>query len=45
VALDLLAIDTETTGVGWHDEAFMISMANSKETLVFDKRICSDTHW
>ena len=45
MALYLLAIDTETTGVGWHDEAFMISMANNKETLVFDKRICNDTHW
>lgn len=45
MGLDLLAIDTETTGVGWHDEAFMISMANSEETLVFDKRICNASHW
>jgi DNA polymerase-1 len=40
VALDLLAIDTETTGVGWHDEAFMISVATSEWSHVYDKRLC-----
>jgi DNA polymerase I-like protein with 3'-5' exonuclease and polymerase domains len=34
VALDLLAIDCETTGVDWHDEAFMISMAAYEYTHV-----------
>lgn len=40
VALDLLAIDTETTGVGWHDEAFMISIATPEWSHVYDKRLC-----
>jgi len=40
VALDLLAIDTETTGVGWHDEAFMISVATREWSHVYDKRLC-----
>ena len=43
--LDLLAIDTETTGVGWHDEAFMISIATSKGSDVYDKRIMSNAEW
>ena len=42
MALDLLAIDTETTGVGWHDEAFMISIAYYYDDIlyshVYDKR-------
>lgn len=40
MALDLLAIDTETTGVGWHDEAFMISVATQEWSHVYDKRLC-----
>jgi DNA polymerase-1 len=40
VGLDLLAIDTETTGVGWHDEAFMISIATREWSHVYDKRLC-----
>jgi len=40
VGLDLLAIDTETTGVGWHDEAFMISVATREWSHVYDKRLC-----
>jgi DNA polymerase I len=36
----LLAIDTETTGVGWHDEAFMISVATQEWSHVYDKRLC-----
>ena len=40
MALDLLAIDTETTGVGWHDEAFMISVATREWSHVYDKRLC-----
>ena len=40
MALDLLAIDTETTGVGWHDEAFMISIATQEWSHVYDKRLC-----
>jgi DNA polymerase-1 len=43
--LGLLAIDTETTGVGWHDQAFMVSVATDTETLVFDKRNTSGTQW
>lgn len=42
MVLDLLAIDTETTGVGWHDEAFMISIATPEWSHVYDKRICED---
>lgn len=38
--MDLLAIDTETTGVGWHDEAFMISVATQEWSHVYDKRLC-----
>jgi DNA polymerase-1 len=48
VALDLLAIDTETTGVGWHDEAFMISVAwhnDGLRTLVIDERDLSEDMW
>jgi DNA polymerase-1 len=48
VALDLLAIDTETTGVGWHDEAFMISVAwhnDGLHTLVIDERDLSENMW
>ncbi len=40
MALDLLAIDTETTGVGWYDEAFMISVATQEWSHVYDKRLC-----
>ena len=36
----LLAIDTETTGVDWHDEAFMISVATQEWSHVYDKRLC-----
>jgi len=43
--LDLLAIDTETTGVDWHDEAFMISVATADHTDVYDQRIMSDAEW
>lgn len=42
--MGLLAIDTETTGVGWHDEAFMISIAGY-EAFVFDKRIMNIGEW
>ena len=48
MALDLLAIDTETTGVGWHDEAFMISVAwhnDGLRTLVIDERDLSEDMW
>lgn len=41
----LLAIDTETTGVGWHDQAFMVSVADDDETYVFDKRNTTGTQW
>ena len=44
MALDLLAIDTETTGVGWHDEAFMISVATHAGSHVYDKRIYKHGH-
>lgn len=37
--MPLLAIDTETTGVGWHDDAFMVSVAYRS---VSDNTICSD---
>ena len=49
MGLDLLAIDTETTGVGWSDEAFMISIAyyaGTSRTLVsyvYDKR--DNAYW
>ena len=47
--MDLLAIDTETTGVGWHDEAFMISYAYHAEGEVYsnvhDRRILDDEGW
>jgi DNA polymerase-1 len=36
----LLAIDTETTGVDWHDEAFMISIATPEWSHVYDRRLC-----
>ena len=45
MALDLLAIDTETTGVGWHDEAFMISIATHEGSHVYDKRVCEHGEW
>jgi DNA polymerase-1 len=49
VALDLLAIDTETTGVGWHDEAFMISIAyyygDVLYSHVYDKRNSEHGGW
>jgi len=45
VALDLLAIDTETTGVAWDDDALMISMATADKTSVFDKREWSEADW
>ena len=45
VALDLLAIDTETTGVDWHDEAFMISVADGDTAKVWDKRIMTSKEW
>ena len=38
--MDLLAIDTETTGVDWNDNAFMISVATPEWTHVYDKRLC-----
>ncbi len=41
----LLAIDTETTGVGWYDEAFMISVATDDGSHVYDKRICEHGEW
>ena len=43
--MDLLAIDTETTGVGWHDEAFMISFATHMGSHVVDKRLCEHGEW
>ena len=50
MALDLLAIDTETTGVDWHDEAFMISYAfidddGDMYSNVHDRRILDDEGW
>ena len=45
MALDLLAIDTETTGVGWHDEAFMISVATHAGSHAYDKRVCEHGEW
>jgi DNA polymerase-1 len=41
----IVAIDTETTGVAWDDDAFMISMASDSFTRIYDKRIVSDTKW
>lgn len=47
--LDLLAIDTETTGVGWNDDAFMISVAfragvsRTLVSYVYDKR--DNAYW
>ena len=46
--MTLVAIDTETTGVGWHDEAFMVSVAYTSvngdiKSYVWDKRETS--HW
>ena len=43
--MKLLAIDTETTGVGWHNQAFMVSVAHEAETCVFDKRNSTGTQW
>lgn len=49
MGLDLLAIDTETTGVGWHDEAFMISIAYYYGDIlyshVYDQRVCEHGGW
>ena len=45
MVLVLLAIDTETTGVGWYDEAFMISMATDVYSIVYDRRIMSIGEW
>ena len=45
MALGLLAIDTETTGVDWHDHAFMISLANEAASVVFDKREMKRHEW
>ena len=43
----LLAIDTETTGVDWHHDAFMISIAYKVDetltTVVYDRR--NSTKW
>ena len=45
--MNLVAIDTETTGVDWHDDAFMISLAfeedNKLVTIVCDRR--NSTRW
>ena len=41
----VLAIDTETTGVDWHDDAFMISVATDEYSAVYDKRIMSANEW
>jgi DNA polymerase-1 len=46
MALGLLAVDTETTGTGWHDTAFMVTMAyyeledpkNAVVSMVWDFR-------
>lgn len=45
MVLDLLAIDTETTGVAWDDDAFMISIATPNKTWVFDKRELHESEW
>ena len=45
MALDLLAIDTETTGVGWYDNAFMISVATDEWSWVYDKRGMPEDAW
>ena len=41
----IIAIDTETTGVGFHDTAFMISVAMDKNSYVYDKRVCKQDEW
>jgi DNA polymerase-1 len=41
----ILAIDTETTGVGWYDQAFMISAATGDFTRVYDQRSVSSAAW
>jgi DNA polymerase-1 len=41
----IIAIDTETTGVGWHDDAFMISMASESGSVVYDKRTMHNDEW
>ena len=43
--MNLLAIDTETTGVGWHDNAFMISVSTDDFTRLYDKRLVSNAEW
>jgi len=45
--MPIIAIDTETTGVGWHDEAFMVSLAYTNvngaiTSYVWDKRETTD---
>ena len=48
-----IAIDTETTGVAWDDQAFMISIAYRKDnnpdepitSFVYDKRELHDAEW
>ena len=49
MGVPLLAIDTETSGVGWHDEAFMISYAYHADgevhSHVHDRRILDDEGW
>lgn len=43
--MKLIAIDTETTGVGWYDTAFMVSMADESGSVVYDRRIMSGDDW
>ena len=45
MVLDLVAVDTETTGVGWYDKAFMISVADANGSDVYDSRIMSNDEW
>ena len=45
MGLGLLAIDTETTGVGWYNDAFMISIATADGSHVYDQRICEHDEW
>ena len=43
--MNVIAIDTETTGVGWYDEAFMISVAMPEASFVIDKREMLSADW
>jgi len=43
--MPIIAIDTETTGVGWHDDAFMVSIATREGSHVYDKRNTSGLQW